>query len=199
MAKLSLGCLLPTPRTAAALVLFVLTCIALDVYLSGHARRTLEAGETPAAFPLLVVTPQAAGPGHAAQIVRKVNLAEFLKTHPQYSYLVPAAEEMALGAQVRGLPPFGSPPIADPRLQWRTDFEVEERAEGRQSLRVDASNTHSVSTAWYEATSQEVRPRSFESYPRYLRPLTVVIYALGLNLAGWILFWIVAAVRGRFS
>ena len=194
-----LGCLLPSPRLGLAILLFCLTCVALGVYFFWASKAPVRDDEATPAFPILVITPVEKGPRHVAQVVRLGDLPEFLKSHPEASYLVPAGEEASLEEDVHGRPPHAAPDASNPALRWSTTFEVELRSEGRQSLVVDASSTHHVNTGWYEATDHEIHPRYQRSYPRYLLSVNVLFLALCVNIVAWVLFWWVRALLGRSS
>jgi hypothetical protein len=192
-----LGCLLPSPRLAVAFVLFCLTYVAVGGYIFWASKTPVRDGEASPRFPVLVITPAEKGPGHVAHIVRLHDLTDFLESHPAYGYLVPAAEEASLQSDVRGRPPHGTQNASNPELRWSSEFELESRSEGQQSLRVDASSTHHISTGWYDASDHEIHARFERSFPRYLLGLNALTLALGINVVGWVLYWWVRGLTGR--
>ncbi len=119
-----------------------------------------------------------------AHIVYQANIDDFLESHRESSYLVPAGEDEALNQLLRRRKGAPAP--------WRAreSFQVESRSVGSQSLRVETSvNDDRVIRGWYVATENGIVPTHHQAYfgPGLLAGasvITVVLWAIASMLYG---------------
>ena len=148
--------------------LFLFVCGGWSAFLRWNAERdpgtAIAPGEEVSqVYPVLVIAP---GPDAAprAELVFHKALAEYVKEHPGFTYLVPAGREAELRAQVRGRPPVGA--FADrpgQEYRWKTDFRVLEALPGgRQLLEVTGSEMVHFNVARYEAADKTFTPRTWK-------------------------------------
>jgi hypothetical protein len=146
---------------------FLLVCGGWTAFLRWNTERSpgtaVVPGEAvPDVYPVVVIVP---GPDGAprAEVVLHRALAGYVRDRPAFTYLVPAAREADLRAQVRGRAPVGAPtpyPGQEP-YHWKTDFRVlESLPGGRQLLEVTGSEMVHFNVARYEAAERTFTPRT---------------------------------------
>jgi hypothetical protein len=105
-------------------------------------------GPIPNLFPVLIITSDERNIEYHAHIIYKRDLDEFVKTNPNYSFLVPDGQWENLKNQLKS--------------ETRGYFKVEQLPDGKQSLEVGNAVHDEASVAgWYEATDKEFFPERY--------------------------------------
>lgn len=132
-------------------------------------------GETPAKFPVLVVTPDVRPGRYQARVLFQEELAEYLAAHPKHSYLVPEGQKDALK---RYLKENAHIPEGD---GWFTsgEFIVAKRRDGRQVFKVTRSTRiKSSNTGWYITDGRSITPLYFWKFDDHGQVTKAIILAL---------------------
>ncbi len=109
-------------------------------------------GEVPDYFPILAVVPENDS-SYTAHIVPKRDFDNFVREHPDFSYLVPKDLETYLNENL---------PQSPTDLFRPAYFEVSEISAGRQRFEVRYPiHPEAYSVGWYEATAQGIEPNRY--------------------------------------
>lgn len=152
-------------------VSYVTSCIGIEAFLMTH-RQTIDPKAVPDRYPVLLIThgytekPGDMVPivlqrklksGDVASVVLYPNLQNFTNHHPDYSYLVPAAEVQELNSAMQTDLEHGEQVFAG--------IEVTQLAGNRQNIYLDASlYDDDTNESWYEATDRQFTPQSYHSH-----------------------------------
>jgi hypothetical protein len=187
------------------LILFVVTFFVLSSVITNW--RYKDFGKVPVSkdaipeqFPILVLTNDSGGAKYHAETLYYKNLESYLAKHPNYTFLVPPAEEKQLNSELEQNSRVSKQPLDfsfDSPDPWQAGFKVTRVSDTRQALEVDRTwDDDRVNTSWYEATSKEIFPKYYQFYfaPSIIFPAmaiafptTCVLWALGL--AAYFLVW----------
>jgi hypothetical protein len=128
--------------------------------------------EPPPLFPVVVLTNSTAG-DVAIRLVYYKDLETFSRTHPDTTYVVPAADVERLRATL-------------------TDGNFTELANGRQAFKVwKQVHREAHVTGWYEASAKEVCPSRFVLFHGMIRGVflfpALVVSLVSMSIAGRLL------------
>ena len=173
----------------------ILVLIALNSTEFG--KRKVE-GNIPDIFPVVVRV------NDTAEIVWGCNLTQYLKEHPDCSFLIPEHQIERFKSQVKSNTRAGrASSNSDSKSSelWDAVFTVNTIAPGKQSFAVYATVDDDVmNVGWYEATEREVFPQHHMSY-RGPRMVFIEGPIAGLiNLAIWIIVpYLIRRFRGKYQ
>ena len=144
MRKDAAGALCFVVFLAAWLGTFLL-CLALSGPLElldrHYNKERIEPGRTPGYFPVVVVSPSG---GRRAEIVFLENVPDYLKEHPDFTFLIPERVEITRAFK---------------HSRLVVELSIQRLAEGRQHVEVGVTHVDSRLFAEYEAVDKEVEPR----------------------------------------
>ena len=176
-------------RKLLILLLVILTFAAIFPLMWKYSGlRHKEKGFPEGILQILVVTPQ------EVEIIHfRSELDEYIKTHPNYSFLVPLGQEKQVNEQLVALYKKKFKEKGIDAYPW---VKVEQIGNGRQYLEVGLSGDPNELVVWYEATDTEYFPRynqRFGAFPL----LAMVILTAGLTGLIWIGIAIVYKIYQR--
>ncbi len=155
-------------------------------------------GDIPEVFPIVVRVDD------KAQIVWGHSLAEYLKEHPNYAYLIPEHQTEKFEGQIKSntrANQASSNPDSESAPPWDAFFTVKTISPDRQAFKVYATwDDDRVNVGWYEATDKEIFPQHYTTYfgPRLM--FTHLPIATLITAAIWIIAWrLIRMVRRRFT
>jgi len=149
----------------AGLCGFGMTWILIMVLMIGDLteyRKSKVEGNIPYHFPVVVRN------NDRAQIVWGYNLIEYLKEHPDSSFLIPEHQTDKFKVQVNSNTQANlasSNVDSESGRPWDAFFTVKTIAPGKQTLKVYATWDDDVmNVGWYEATDREIFPQHYTTY-----------------------------------
>ena len=157
---------------------WILIMILMIGDLTEYGKRKVE-GDIPYLFPVVVRI------DNRAQILSGDNLTQYLKEHPDCSFLIPEHQIDMFKGQVesntRAIRASSSP-------EYSAFFTVKTIAPGKQTFKVVSTHNEDVmNVGWYEATDKEVFP---QHHTTYFGPAMVVKeapIAFLITLAIWLI------------
>jgi hypothetical protein len=159
-------------KAAVFVATFITTMVALEAAFTSTGSRT--GPEPPPLFPVVVLTGSTAG-DLAIRLVYYRDLETFSRTHPDTTYVVPAADVERLRAT-----------LID------GNFTVTPLANGRQAFKVwKQVHPEAHVTGWYEASAKEVCPSRFVLFHGMIRGVfffpALVVSVVSMSIAGRLL------------
>jgi hypothetical protein len=149
-----------------------------------RGKRRVEGG-LPDAFPVVVRV------GDKAQVVFGDDLNQYLKDHPNYSFLIPQHQIDKFQSQIKSdTRATKSPPNFDETydLPWDAFFTVQTIAPDKQAFKVYATwDDDRVNVGWYEATDREMLPQYHTEYFGPSLAITYFSIAAGITAALWLI------------
>jgi hypothetical protein len=154
-------------------------------------------GSIPDAFPVVVRV------GDKAQVVLGKDLIQYLKDHPNYSFLIPEHQIDKFQSQIKSdIRATKSPPNFDKMsdLPWDAFFTVQTIAPDKQAFKVHATwDDDWMNVGWYGSTDREILP---QYHTRYFGPglaITHLPIAAGITAALWLIIpYLIRRFRRRF-
>jgi hypothetical protein len=155
-------------------------------------------GNIPEDFPVVVRVDD------AAEIVWGSDLTQYLKEHPDYSFLIPEHQIDRVKSQIKSntrAERASSNSDSKSSELWDAVFTVNTIAPGKQSFVVNATwDDDWMNVGWYEAKDREIFPQYHMSY-RGPRLVFIVGPIAGLiNLAIWLIVpYLIRRFRGKYQ
>ncbi|HKQ80007.1 MAG TPA: hypothetical protein VJ810_40320 [Blastocatellia bacterium] len=152
--------------------------------LTEYGKRKVE-GDIPYLFPVVVRIDD------RAQVVLGHNLTQYLKEHPDYSFLIPEHQTAKFKDQINSNTRAN---LASSNIESESGrpldafFTVKTIAPGKQALKVYATwNEDVMNVGWYEATDKEAFPQHHTTYFGPSLAFKEAPIAVLITLAIWII------------